>query len=200
MKPKTQQHGLSDKVVLYTGRRGEGKTLTMVAEGLQYYLNGYDVYRNFSAKFGVEIGKRHLYEIDQHNIQNAVIMIDELHLFYDSRQFMKKRNIEFSKFLAKLRKKNIIVMGTVQFKDNTEYRIRQHCDVEASMKTDTKNGVVHCVYIDKTKIQNSFMLDKSNEIFDKVLNRSKGVSHISVIYDVNPIFDNNIYDTNEEPI
>lgn len=39
---------MSSKIVLYKGKRGCGKTLTMVKDGFKYYLNGWKVLRNFA--------------------------------------------------------------------------------------------------------------------------------------------------------
>ena len=189
---------MKDKVVLYTGRRGAGKTLTMVTEAFLYWKNGVDVYTNFHCKFGKRLSSRHIYNLHKYDIKNSVICIDELHLFFDSRKFMANTNIEFSQFLAKLRKNKIIIMGTVQFKDNTEYRFRQHCDVECSMVTRPDLQIVEAVYLDKTKIQEG-IFDSTSEFFKEILNEKKTKPYKKVIYDVSDVFKYNLYDTNEDP-
>ena len=50
-----------------------------------------------------------------------------MQLFFDSRLW--KNNIEFSHFIQQIRKRNIVILGTTQYIDTLDKRIRQNSDV-----------------------------------------------------------------------
>jgi len=56
---------MTSKIVLYKGKRGAGKTLSMVKDGLQYFKEGYKVLRNFEAKFGEYISEDEILNLDK---------------------------------------------------------------------------------------------------------------------------------------
>src|SRR6056297_3574447 len=104
---------MNSKIVLYKGRRGAGKTLTMVKDGLSYYLDDVKVYRNFYCSFGEYIDNEDILKLDKKStLNNCVIMIDEIQIFFDSRRSMAKANVLFSNFIQQVRKRNITILCT----------------------------------------------------------------------------------------
>ena len=124
---------MNSKIVLYKGRRGAGKTLTMVKDGLSYYLDDVKVYRNFYAAFGKYIDNDEILKLDKKStLNNCVIMIDEIQIFFDSRRSMAKANVLFSNFIQQVRKRNITILCTTQFTNTIDLRLRDHVDIMVS--------------------------------------------------------------------
>src|SRR3972149_3309599 len=112
-------------IVLYKGRRGCGKTLTMVKDGLLYYLKGYRVLRNFECSFGENISDEEILNLNKNsNIFNCILMMDEVQIFFDARRSMRNQNLNFSNFIQQIRKRNIILLGTTQFANTVDLRFR----------------------------------------------------------------------------
>lgn len=175
---------MTDKIVIYKGKRGCGKTLTMVKDGYGYYLNGWKVLRNFDCSFGEYISEEDILNLDKFSkLKDCVIMMDEVQIFFDARRWMKKQNINFSYFVQQIRKRNIILLGTTQFTNTIDLRLRQHTDIIAYPNFIKGLNVCEVMYIDMTSIE------------DSILNTIKEPVYIKIVYNANPIF--NLYKTNQ---
>ena len=64
-------------------------------------------------------------DADQFN--NSIILIDEIHLYFDSLDFMKKHNRLAQTFFSQLRKRNTLLLGTSQYIMNVDIRLRRQC-------------------------------------------------------------------------
>ena len=174
-------------IIFYVGRRGTGKTLTMVYNAYKYFLDGWKIYSNFELPFSEYIDSEEILKIDKNStIKNCVILIDEISVLYDSRRSMKKTNINFSQVLMELRKRNINILATTQFSGTTDLRFRQHVDIIARPKFNKKYCVCEVNYMDVTAFEDDFNL-MSGIISTKN-------NFITVVYDPKPIF--KLYDTN----
>lgn len=170
-------------IILYKGRRGAGKTLTMVKDGLKYFLNGYRILRNFECGFGEYISDEEILDLNKDSeIYNCVIMIDEIQIFFDSRRSMKKQNLLFSNFIQQIRKRNIIVLATSQYSNTVDLRFRQHVDIMAMPNFIKSLDVCEVIYIDLTSVED-------------MLQGIKEPNHVKVIFDAKPIY--KLYQTEE---
>jgi hypothetical protein len=96
----------------------------MVKYAYEKYLKGYKIFTNFGLDFPEgkgEIEKLSLKFFENYNksgmeLLNAVILIDEAHVFFDSRNAMLKRNKIFSKFVTQSRKRSVDLLYTSQDK------------------------------------------------------------------------------------
>jgi hypothetical protein len=175
---------MTSKIVLYKGKRGAGKTLSMVKDGLQYFKEGYKVLRNFEVKFGEYISEDEILNLDKNSpLKNCVIMMDELQIFFDSRRSMAKQNLKFSNFIQQIRKRNIILLGTTQYSNTVDLRLRQHLDIIAYPNYIEKYKVCEITYIDLTSLE------------DGMLGEIKQPNFIKMIYNPIPLF--NIFNTEE---
>ena len=88
-------------IVVYIGRRGAGKTLTMVKDAYIYHLNGYNVFTNMQGvTFGTYITNEDILKLDKTStLKNVVLLVDEIQILFDSRRAMKSINITFSNFI-----------------------------------------------------------------------------------------------------
>ena len=131
----------SGMVILLQGPRGSGKTLTMTEVSLEFLNNGWKIYRNFDLSFGEYIDDKFILELDKDStLRDCVILIDEMQIFFDSRLWKQGSSISFSHFIQQLRKRNIVLIGTTQYVDTIEKRIRQHVDllIQPFYNEDTK--------------------------------------------------------------
>lgn len=171
-------------IILYKGRRGSGKTLTMVKDGLKYKINGFSIVRNFECAFGEYITNEKILNLNKDSeLYNCVLLLDELQIFFDSRNAMKKQNKLFSNFIQQIRKRNIIVLATTQYAGTVDLRFRQHVDVVAMPNYIKNLDVCEVTYFDMTSIEDNF------------INNVKEPNYIKIVYDAKPIY--NLYKTEE---
>lgn len=147
-------------IVLYKGRRGAGKTLTMVKDGYLYYKKGFKVYSNLKTTFSFQLNEDKIFNLIRTNIKDCVILFDEIQLYLDSRRSMSKLNIEFSGFIQQIRKRNIHLLATTQYSNTLDLRFRQHIDIIVYPSFIEKYPICEVVYIDITTIQDFVFNDE----------------------------------------
>lgn len=169
-------------IVLYKGSRGKGKTLTMVKDAYKFYKNGYRVLANFKIDFGEYISSEEVLALNRgSDLKNCVLVLDELQLFFDSRNFAKKQNKDFSNFIQQIRKRNIHILGTTQYVNTVELRFRQHIDIVAYPHFDKVTCLCRVYYFDISLLEDDLEDVK--------------ISPVLVVYNAEKIF--GLYDTNE---
>lgn len=62
---------------------------------------------------------------DENYFNNSIMLIDEIHTYFDSLDFMKANNRKIQKFFSQLRKRNILLLATTQYLLNLDVRIRR---------------------------------------------------------------------------
>lgn len=177
---------MSSKIILYRGRRGCGKTLSMIKDGLNYKNHGWKVLRNFNCAFGEYISEDDIINLDKGSeLYNCVIMIDEIQIFFDARRSMQKQNLNFSNFIQQIRKRNIILLCTTQYSNNLDLRLRQHTDIICYPEYIKDLDVCVNTYIDITTLEDNitFMGVQRQPLTYKV------------VFDATPIF--KLYQTQE---
>lgn len=157
---------LKDKIVFYRGKRGSGKTLTMVKDAYNYYIQGIKIYSNISVSFEHEkINKQFLINLmKDDSINNCVIIIDEIQIYFDSRRSASSKNVSFSKVVQQLRKRGIILLCTTQYTGTVELRIRQHIDIMVNCKHNDEFNICENEYIDLTRIEDGLVNTSVNTI------------------------------------
>lgn len=176
-------------IYFYQGRKGSGKTLTMVRDAHIFHLNGWNVYANFEVSFATKITNEEFLNFDKNkSLQNCVILIDEIQSLLDNRQSMSKKNVKSSHFIQQIRKKGIQLLATAQFSNTVDLRFKQHVDYEIYpryIKQD-KGDITRVTIIDRTAIIDSF--GDESELQDIV-------TQIDFFYDPISVF--GMYDTRE---
>lgn len=141
-------------VVLYKGKRGCGKTLSMVKDGYIHYLRGWKVYANFFTTFSTYLDEDAIVSLNESSpYHDCVIMIDEIQILFDSRRSGRKQNLNFSYFIQQIRKRNIIVLCASQFSNTIDMRLRQHVDIIAYPMFDKVTKVCEVRYVDITSTE-----------------------------------------------
>lgn len=146
-------------IILYKGARGRGKTLTMVKDAFRMHLSGYSVFSNMSLKFGSRVSPDEVLSLNRESaLKHCVLVLDELQLFFDSRNFTKPQNKDFSNFIQQIRKRDIHILYTTQYVNLVDLRIRQQTDIVAFPKFDIIRGFCLVDYYDITKLEDDISI------------------------------------------
>lgn len=169
-------------IITYLGRRGSGKTLTMVKDAYIAHKRGKKVISNMKGiPFATYMNNNDILKLDKTSkLFNAVILIDEAQIFFDSRRSMKKENISFSNFVQQTRKRNIDLYLTTQFANSIEKRLRDHTDIIAKVKFLSNYNLCKVKYIDITSTEDEYLQEPLK---------------VEIVYDATAIF--KLYDTNQ---
>ena len=138
---------------LAIGRQGSGKTAFITKLLVDNYTNNKKVYSNYSL-FDIDYekitfdNKRNKNAIDILNVikdnpnyfNNSIMLLDEIHLYFDSRDFMKQNNRVIQNFFSQLRKRNILLLATTQYILHLDIRIRRQALAVFQM-TNLKDGI-----------------------------------------------------------
>jgi len=62
-------------------------------------------------------------------LRKAVLILDEVHVYIDSRSGMSKKNVILSYFVLQTRKRDVRLLYTTQFIDQVDKRLRQPTEV-----------------------------------------------------------------------
>ena len=124
-------------IQVYVGEKRGGKTLTMVAETFEQlesnpstivYSNFYLNKKYFPTYQPIEKSDIENYYKDKKVMENSIFLIDEGHIFFDSRQFMQKGNIKISYFFGQMGKRGNVLRTTTHYPELLDYRVRQYCE------------------------------------------------------------------------
>lgn len=165
---------LNPFVIAIVGDKGTGKSALMTYMLYKDFLLGRTIISNYGLSFE---HKQKMYsdlvKLPEF-LQNATVGYDEFHIATDSRRSSSKSNISFTTFLTQLRKRNCILIYTTQMFGAMDRRVRDQTDIVISP------------------------IDNDGEIFIyKVMDRISGDTIKYMRLNLKPVFDANLYDTNE---
>ena len=123
---------------LAIGRQGSGKTAFITKLLVDNYTSDKKVYSNYSL-FGINYekitfdNKRNKNSTDILKVicdnpdyfNNSIMLLDEIHIYFDSRDFMKQNNRVIQNFFSQLRKRNILLLATTQYILHLDIRTRR---------------------------------------------------------------------------
>ena len=138
---------------LAIGRQGSGKTAFITKLLFDNYSPDKKVYSNYSL-FGIEYEKItfdnkknknsiDILEVIKNNpdyFNNSIMLLDEIHIYFDSRDFMRQNNRIIQNFFSQLRKRNILLLATTQYILHLDVRIRRQALAVFQM-TNLKDGI-----------------------------------------------------------
>jgi len=112
-------------VLGFIGKMGSGKTLNMTKWALMLKnTTGLDVYSNYHIA-----GCKYWNKIkDIQNKVNIIVVVDEIHVLFDSRDWDTKERYKFTQWFTQIRHRGIIFIYATQRTDTLEKRIRNHTD------------------------------------------------------------------------
>lgn len=110
------------------GKMGSGKTLFTSILANKAFDSGCSIYANYGLKFEHKTLNMNDILTMSGDLQNAMICIDEIHLFMDSRQSMSKRSRIISYFITQSRKRNLVLIYTTQNAHQVDKRLRSNTD------------------------------------------------------------------------
>lgn len=188
-------------IISFIGNRGSGKTLSMTKEAFNRYKNGWTIYSNYKLNFPhTLITHKDILAYAENGIgfNKACILLDELHVYLDSRTPAKKRNRIFSLFITQSRKKNCDILYTTQFPRQVDVRMRIHTDMAVECRS---KSVIYLNEKSKPMLKTNYM-SNGNEfkvltfIENKVI--EFGYDHDKIVtrtFFANKFYD--LYDTRE---
>ena len=99
---------------MFSGPKGKGKSNMMSMFGLQRWMAGYYVFHNAGLLFGYRIGMEDIYNLGTTLPEKSVLIIDEFHQLFASRQTQTIRQQTAMQALDGFRKKQIVVIAVTQ--------------------------------------------------------------------------------------
>lgn len=116
--------------ILIHGRKGSGKTLLAVKLAYESFLEHRDVYSNIKLEFPHTPLTFDMIQtiMKQECLQNAFLLIDEIHTIADSRRSMSKQNVSWSYFFTQSRKRGVDIVATTQYVGQVDLRYRNNCE------------------------------------------------------------------------
>jgi hypothetical protein len=138
---------------LAIGRQGSGKTAFITKLLVDNYNSSRKVYSNYSL-FGIDYqkitfdNKKNKNSIDILKVisenpdyfNNSIMLLDEIHIYFDSRDFMRQNNRIIQNFFSQLRKRNILLLATTQYILHLDVRIRRQALAVFQM-ANLKDGI-----------------------------------------------------------
>jgi len=170
---------------IYIGEKRSGKTLSMVADVYNMLPKikkyNYKIYSNFKLNpkyFGktFPINREILVEMykEKHKFQKCIFMIDELHIFADSRESQSKENKAIGYLAGQLGKRGVIFLGTTHFFNLVELRLRLYCERRIFIR---KGLVINNIFypilnnnLELTEEENNKLFIKNESIVRKMIN------------------------------
>ncbi len=118
-------------IALYIGRRGCGKTTTLIKDAYKFKKAGWKIITNMnSLAFSDEVlSIEEILGLLEGEENNIVIVLDEIQTFIDSRRSMRKRNVDFTYYIQQIRKRNVIILAATQFARRVDIAFREHTDI-----------------------------------------------------------------------
>ncbi len=116
----------------FIGTVGSGKTLSMTIQAYNYHKAGFNIYSNYHLAFPhTKLTKKKFDELieDKEQLQDCVLLLDELHIWLDSRSSGKTKNKAITYFILQTRKRNVRLLFSTQHFHQVDKRLRDTTDV-----------------------------------------------------------------------
>lgn len=120
------------RLTIFEGPQRSGKTLAMSIFSLRGHLKGRNVYSNL--KFNFPSKKLNFFELDLKNeavvnsLRGAILSIDELNFWFDSRASMSGINRQFATTILQIKKLGVDLYGTTHHLSYLDKRFRENFD------------------------------------------------------------------------
>lgn len=125
-------------ILLFVGNMGSGKTLSMVKMAYEYHKQGYKILSNMRLNFPhTLITSKDVqgFASNQEQLYNTIVLLDEIHIFMDSRRSGSKKNLLTSYFLTQTRKQKVKLLATSQHRHQVDRRMRDNTDAFIDCET-----------------------------------------------------------------
>lgn len=167
---------------VFLGIQNSGKTLSMTYFAKRYFNDGYTIYSNYNLEFPhTKLTRDTILSYTEKRTQfnKAIFCIDEIYLFFDSRNFSSKANRVFSYFLVQSAKNDVHIFGTAQFINTIEKRFRDNltfrCFCQRVLKVNNEYREIEMnirflpsSMINDLYIKNSFLTRSQNSFIERL--------------------------------
>lgn len=146
---------------IYIGAKRNGKTISVINEGENFYKEGYTIYSNISLSYPhIDLKRKDILEWEKKDLNlpaKCIFIIDEIHSWFDSRNSMNSNNKVFSYFMSQLghftsdKQRGLTILGTTQKFSFMDIRGRQLTDkiIECIKVEEKENEYVKILRIYK---------------------------------------------------
>lgn len=158
-------------IIAFIGGIGSGKTLSMTRYALEEYKRGKTIFTNYRLEFPkdrlygkvVKLDMKFFEDYTQSKFEliNSVILIDEAHVFFDSRNAMLKKNKIFSKFVTQSRKRSVDLLYTTQDISPEIFKLSGQVELRLRKLTD------YIIFCEKYKEKNIVFIKQ--HVYDSAL-------------------------------
>lgn len=166
-------------IIGFIGNMGSGKTLSMVRRAYQKFRKGYTIYSNIELNFphnSYTIDDIIAYADSGKRFYKSIWLLDEAHIFMDSRNSASKKSKLLSYWILQTRKADIELLFTTQNFFQIDIRLRNMCD-----------DIVECY---KKAYKDEFIILNRHNII-----RMEGIMNHIIYFKAKPIYP--LYDTLE---
>ena len=139
-------------IALYVGRRGCGKTTTLIKDAYRFKMAGWRVVTNMnSIAFADEVlDVAEILALLEGTETDIVLVLDEIQTFIDSRRSMRGRNVQFTYYIQQIRKRNVTILAATQFARRVDVAFREHVDILVRPQYYPEYPVIEVRYQDLT--------------------------------------------------
>jgi hypothetical protein len=139
----------------YIGQIGSGKTLSMIRDVVRRYereKGRFQIYSNIHLKglkyTFLKLEDLMLWAQEEHDFKGETLMIvDEFHIWMDSRSSMMRKSRIVSYFLLQTRKVGVDLYWTTQFPDQVDKRVRNLSDISIECYHKPRSQWFHNIII-----------------------------------------------------
>ncbi len=151
-------------IVGFIGDIGGGKTASLVKEVYIKYLSGRKIFSNIKLNFPyTHVSQEDLLEMASggFNLQDGVLVLDEIHIYLDSRTSMSKENRVITYFALQTRKVGVDLYYTTQYINQVDLRLR-----------NLTNALIECYTQENSETKEKYTLNvirmrKINKVITK---------------------------------
>ncbi len=150
---------IQPRIMGIVGSMGAGKTLyaSAIAERLKYH---YTIMANYDLKCrDMDITPENIASLmfETRTIEGKkLLIIDEFHIFSDSRLSSSNHNILMSYFITQTRKQNVQLIYTTQQLGQVDIRVRDNTDVLALPVYDVKTDIMTVIFLKRDWLTSQF--------------------------------------------
>lgn len=164
-------------IIGINGDIGSGKTVLAVLFAYKLKQKGYRVMSNVKIKFPDGSTSEPIDTKNLDKLDHCVIILDEAHIYLDSRRSASKNNMTTSYFILQTRKRGIILIYTAQLGSSVDKRLRNVQDYNIVAIKDKRyfkyvvsnQTTEKTLILKKEKFKPVFKMYDTNEIIPPII-------------------------------
>ena len=162
---------------------------------------GYRIFANYNLNFEHELLTKQTlldYVKNKTQFEKTIILIDEIYLIVDSRNFASNTNKIFSWFILQTAKRDVHLLSTAQVLNSCEKRFRENlnfmvfCDrfIHTPQGYKEVNSQIRMIKTNNLYIRNNFLIKKPNYLSNDFTNKTFFIKALPIfkLYDTKQLY------------